>query len=1807
MINRCIKFSSKPSVCIATVETNYSSTTEKSKSATPMNAKVIYSKNNIMSNFTNSLKKHLIAGILFLAAIATHFVAEAQLGTAPTKATTNVTEAAGYGVVYQLNIPSYAAYTTQSAITYAVNNSALSGISFKRVAYFLDLGTNWVWTSMDKYNSTVTLPQLGIPYQGSGILFQQTVNNLHVYGSAGANVTSVTTDGTSGNVEIWPFDYYATASLSNIGGSSSLYDYNDTYVASGTYSCLQIHNYNAAQTVLAFNNFGAGTSSNLIDLGIGNSTGAQPDWTFANNSGSYTTKTLYILVDNGITPSSQGVCLNATPTSLTVTAAATTGKTIVNYKWYSNTTNSTSGGTLVATHSNTTGTDIYTPLTTSVGTKYYYATTTLSDASVITSSTASAVTVNDLPTITTGSVTAICSGTANFTLPYTATTNNPDQYNITWNAAAVTAGMTNAGWVSFSTSPITIGGIPSTAGNYSGTILVKNSTTGCVSASSTTTTSSICATAAENGNLVLTAPAGGTISAITFASYGTPTGSCGSYATSACNAPTSTSVVTSACVGQNTCSIAANNTTFTDPCNGTVKKMYVQATTSTPTTPTVTFTINAATAITGQPSSSAQTVNYNAAAIALSVTATGTGTLTYQWYSNTSNANTGGASINGANSASYTPLTTTAGTLYYYCVVTSSCGTATSNVSGGVTVNAITPAISVTVGTYTYNGNGQGPTAVTGNTGNGAITWSYTGSGCTNYSASATLPSAGGTYTATATVAANGNYGAATSAATAFTIAIPPTFTTNPAALSVGTAASFTVTSTNPCSATNALYMSGTNSVAGASFVTTALDNITMEGWIKWNKTIANANRCIFYNGNTASTGYGIYMSTNGTLSILIGGVVNATSTAVVTPNTWQHVAIQRNAGTWYVYLNGVVYTTGITSAPRTPSIGTYVGSNSYNTDPFDGNCSNFAVWTVARTTAQIMTDMQGITPTAGLAAYWPLNNTNNDLSGNSNNLTLTNTSYIADAPTASYNWNFGDASSTLASNLAVTHIFTSVGTYTVALTSSLGSSSTTVTVGKGTPTITTAPTATAINYGQTLASSTLSGGIASVPGTFTFSTPTTAPSAGTANQGFTFTPTDATNYASATGTVSVTVNAIAPTISGFTIASKTYGDATFNITPPNSNSIGTFSYSSSNTNVAAISGSTIIIKGAGTATITASQAANGNYSIGSISATLTVNKAGLTITANNQTICYGTAVSTVTGAGSYTVTGYIGSDNATAITGTPTYTTTYTATTAAGTATIMPVVTGLTATNYSFTAASGTITVIAKSTATINQIACTAYTWHGNTYTASGAYTFDSLNKAGCDSLTTLNLTITQPTTATVNQTACISYSWHGTTYTASGAYTFDSLNKAGCDSLTTLNLTITQPTTATIAKTACTTYTWHGNTYTASGTYTFDSLSKAGCDSLTYLNLTILTTSISTTSLTIDPSALPYNWNGLTFTAAGTQTAHLSNAVSCDSAATLILSVNTVAPTLSNFTIPNTTYGAANFSITAPTSTSTGAFTFSSSNTAVANIIGGNSIAVTGLGTATITATQAANGYYTSGNITTTVTVTVGTPALSNFNIPTQTYNSATFPTPVTITAPTSNSTGAFTYTSSNTQVATINGNTLTVVGLGTATITATQAANGNYGSNSVTTNLNVIPPVYGGVNVFYQSQLYWPQGIAFDAAGNMYIAEANNGTITKITPSGAASLYTNLGSSVSPRGLAFDAAGNLCVTNYDGSILKISTNGVVSTFATATATSGAAFSANPVFDAAGNMYAVNGAGCCRTYTNNICLLYTSDAADE
>jgi hypothetical protein len=78
--------------------------------------------------------------------------------------------------------------------------------------------------------------------------------------------------------------------------------------------------------------------------------------------------------------------------------------------------------------------------------------------------------------------------------------------------------------------------------------------------------------------------------------------------------------------------------------------------------------------------------------------------------------------------------------------------------------------------------------------------------------------------------------------------------------------------------------------------------------------------------------------------------------------------------------------------------------------------------------------------------------------------------------------------------------------------------------------------------------------------------------------------------------------------LGAFPALTKTMGDSAFTITPPTSDSPGSFSYTSSNTAVATISGNTVTIVSAGTSTLTATQAATGKWGSGSISALLTVN-----------------------------------------------------------------------------------------------------------------------------------------------------------------------------------------------------------------------------------------------------------------------------------------------------------------------------------------------------------------------------------------------------------------------------------------------------------------------------------------------------------------------------------------------------------------------------------------------------------------------
>jgi uncharacterized protein YhjY with autotransporter beta-barrel domain len=66
----------------------------------------------------------------------------------------------------------------------------------------------------------------------------------------------------------------------------------------------------------------------------------------------------------------------------------------------------------------------------------------------------------------------------------------------------------------------------------------------------------------------------------------------------------------------------------------------------------------------------------------------------------------------------------------------------------------------------------------------------------------------------------------------------------------------------------------------------------------------------------------------------------------------------------------------------------------------------------------------------------------------------------------------------------------------------------------------------------------------------------------------------------------------------------------------------------------------------------------------------------------------------------------------------------------------------------------------------------------------------------------------------------------------------------------------------------------------------------------------------------------------------------------------------------------------GEPAFDLPVPTSTSTGTFTYTSSNPAVATV-SGRTVTITGAGVATLLATQAATGNYTTGSVSTTLTV--------------------------------------------------------------------------------------------------------------------------------------------------------------------------------------------------------------------------------------
>lgn len=315
-------------------------------------------------------------------------------------------------------------------------------------------------------------------------------------------------------------------------------------------------------------------------------------------------------------------------------------------------------------------------------------------------------------------------------------------------------------------------------------------------------------------------------------------------------------------------------------------------------------------------------------------------------------------------------------------------------------------------------------------------------------------------------------------------------------------------------------------------------------------------------------------------------------------------------------------------------------------------------------------------------------------------------------------------------------------------------------------------------------------------------------------------------------------------------------------------------------------------------------------------------------------------------------------------------------------------------------------------------------YTWNGQSINSGGnavaTFTTPSLVN-GCDSTVTLNLAVNPLSTANDDISICanqLPYTWNGQTITAGGnavaTFVTPSL-VTGCDSTTTLNLTVNPAITATENLTICSSqlpYTWNGQTITAAGnavaTFTMSSV-LTGCDSTTTLNLSLHPDAIATVTPTADAFcsggissiALSSSIPGTTFTWTATQTGASGAAAGSGTTIAQTLTATTTTPGTVVYTItpeangcpgpqatatitvnplPNTTVTPANdvlcsggstaFALSADVSGATYNWTVAETNVSGGSAGNGNAIAQTltatsiTQGSAVYTVTATANG---------------------------------------------------------------------------------------------------------------------------------------------------------------------------------------------------------------------------------------------------
>lgn len=432
----------------------------------------------------------------------------------------------------------------------------------------------------------------------------------------------------------------------------------------------------------------------------------------------------------------------------------------------------------------------------------------------------------------------------------------------------------------------------------------------------------------------------------------------------------------------------------------------------------------------------------------------------------------------------------------------------------------------------------------------------------------------------------------------------------------------------------------------------------------------------------------------------------------------------------------------------------------------------------------------------------------------------------------------------------------------------------------------------------------------------------------------------------STTGTTIVLDGAVArldadktdQTITFTALTAKTYGDLDFDA-GATAGSGEPVTYSSTNSSVATIVNGKIHITGAGTTDITASHSGDGFYNPApSQTVTLTVNKALLTITANDEQILEGDPIPTLT----VTYSGFVNGDDAGDLTTLPTITTTATSSSPADTFPI--IASNAAAANYDFKYEDGELVITSNKqpqTISFGQLAAATYgdadIDPGATITSTLAITFTSSNTNVATIVNgKIHITGTGQTDITASQGGNNAF------LAAADVIQPLTVNKAS------LTITANDQSRLLGQPNPPLTVTYSGFAYGET-------------------EAVLTSPPVVSTIADITSAAGKYKITVGGAAANNYDIGYVDGELTIDPLA---------VQTITFDALPVKKYGDADFKLTA-TASSNLPVTYSSSNTAVATIVQDSILQIVGVGAATITATQAGNASWASATAIQTLTV--------------------------------------------------------------------------------------------------------------------------------------------------------------------------------------------------------------------------------------